>query len=71
MNMTQCERVLEYINEFGSITTLQAFTDLGCTRLASRICDLKKQGYDFKKEFVSDRNRYGETVCFIKYSLRK
>jgi hypothetical protein len=55
--MTQCERVVQYCKDFGSITTLQAFTDLGVTRLASRINDLKKQGYVIKSEFVTTFNR--------------
>lgn len=70
MGKSQCERILEYIAEFGSITTLEAFKDLGCTRLASRICDLKRQGYEFDSEFVKGKNRYGETVKFKKYRLR-
>lgn len=66
---TQCQRIIQYIKDFGSITTLQAFTDLGCTRLASRVNDLKKQGYDIKSEFVSGKNRYDETVSYKKYYL--
>lgn len=66
---TQCERIVQYMKDFGSITTLQAFTDLGCTRLASRVTDLKKQGYDIKSEFVSSKNRYDETVSYKKYYL--
>lgn len=66
---TQCERIIQYMKDFGSITTLQAFTDLGCTRLASRVTDLKKQGYDIKSEFVSGKNRYDETVSYKKYYL--
>lgn len=41
---TQCERILDYISDFGSITSFEAMRDLGCMRLASRICDLKRQG---------------------------
>ena len=66
---TQCERIVQYMKDFGSITTLQAFTDLGCTRLASRVTDLKRQGYDIKSEFVSGKNRYDETVSYKKYYL--
>ena len=66
---TQCERIIQYMKDFGSITTLQAFTDLGCTRLASWVTDLKKQGYDIKSEFVSGKNRYDETVSYKKYYL--
>lgn len=68
---TQCERIVDYINQFGSITTLQAFTDIGCTRLASRICDLKNQGYEFETEFEQSLNRFGEKVSYKKYRWRK
>lgn len=69
--MTQNERIIEYIKDWGSITTYEAFNDLGITRLASRICDLKKMGYDFNVERIGKTNRYGEKVTFNRYSLRK
>ncbi len=31
------QRILDYIIRFGSITTKQAFEDLGCTRLSEYI----------------------------------
>ena len=65
--LTQNEMIIKYIREFGSITTLQAFKDLGCTRLASRINDLKRQGYSFKDEFVTSKNRCGAKVSYKKY----
>lgn len=65
--MSQCDRIVQYIEDFGSITTMQAFADLGCTRLASRICDLRKRGYDIESEFVSDVNRYREPVSYKRY----
>lgn len=68
--MTQCERVVQYCNDFGSITTLQAFQDLGVTRLASRINDLKNQGYTIESTFVSSKNRYGESVSYKKYTIK-
>ncbi len=67
--MNQCERILKYMNDFGSITTLQAFNDLGCTRLASRITDLRHKGIGIKSEYVSGKNRYGDKVSYKKYSL--
>lgn len=67
--MRQTERILEYMQTFGSITTAQAFTDLGVARLASRIHDLRDQGYVITREMVSAKNRYGETVHFARYSL--
>ena len=42
--MTQTERVHQYMRDFGSITQLDAIRDLGVMRLASRINDMKRQG---------------------------
>ena len=69
--MTQEERIIEYLNDWGSITTYEAFNDLGITRLASRICDLKKKGYDFTIQRTSKLNRYGEKITFNRYSLKE
>ncbi len=69
LNITQCERIVRYMNEFGCITPLDALSDLGVMRLASRISDLRKAGVPIKKEMVSAKNRYGETVHFAKYQI--
>ncbi len=67
--LTQAQRVLAYIEKFGSITQYEALSDLGVMRLASRISDLKKNGYPIKSETVAVKNRFEET-CYIKpYSL--
>ena len=66
---TQAERILDYIDEFGSITQYEALQDLGVMRLASRISDLKKLGFPIESEIQAVKNRFGET-CYIKrYSL--
>lgn len=67
--MTQKERVLKYIKDFGYITSWQAYQDLGIMQLGARIDGLQKDGYSFKKEWEQKQNRYGEPVRFIKYSL--
>lgn len=66
---TQAERILSYIEEFGSITQMDALRDLGCMRLASRISDLKKKGYPISSETEPVKNRYGETSYIKRYSL--
>lgn len=66
---TQAELILDYIEEFGSITALDAMRDLGCMRLASRISDLKKLGYPIESKVETVQNRWGKN-CYIKrYSL--
>lgn len=67
--MTQREAILSYITEFGSITPMEAFADLGITKLATRISEMRKDGMKFKIETVKSKNRYGKTVCFAKYSF--
>ena len=67
--MTQCETILRHMEDCGSITSLEAMQEYGIMRLASRITDLKKAGYPIRREMVSRKNRYGETVSFARYSL--
>lgn len=67
--MTQAERVVEYINEFGSISSMEAFRDLGITRLAARIADLESEGIHFGRKREMVVNRYGEKVYFTRYSI--
>jgi len=69
--MNQCEMILKYLKDFGSITTFESYTELGITRLPSRIWDLKQMGYEFEEEWISKKNRYGKTISFKKYTLKK
>ncbi len=69
MRVTQCQRILDYMDQFGSISTLEAFQDLGVARLASRIHDLKSMGYNIISETKSSKNRFGEKTYFKEYRL--
>lgn len=62
---TQNDRILDYIDKFGSITQMEALSDLGIMRLASRISDLKRLGYPITSTVEPVKNRYGEK-CHIK-----
>ena len=67
--MNQKDRILKYIRDFGSISSRDAYTDLGITQLGARIDDLQKEGYTFKKEWEAGKNRYNEPVTYKRYSL--
>lgn len=69
--MTQREAIVNYITEFWSITPMDAFADLGITKLATRISEMKKDGLRFKTETVKSKNRYGKTISFAKYSMEE
>lgn len=71
MKVNQRQRIIDYINQFGSITSKDAYDDLGITQLATRIKELKEQGYRFETKWESSKNRYGEKVDFKRYFLEK
>lgn len=67
--MTQCERILRHLNDHGSITSLEAMSEYGIMRLASRINDLKRMGHPILSERVTGKNRYDETTSYSIYRL--
>lgn len=67
--LTQCERILQYIEENGSITQLDALREFGCMRLASRMCDIKKMGYPVTKRTEKKKNRYGDPITYARYFI--
>lgn len=67
--MTQKQRVLQYMLDFDSITSLDAFRELGVTRLADVIFKLKKDNYAIITRTEKSMNRYGEPVYFARYSI--
>ena len=69
MKKSQKQRILEYINKFGSITSLEAYSELGITQLGARLDQLKREGYIFSTEFEKNKNRYGEDVHYKRYRL--
>lgn len=69
MKKSQCEKIVEYMQKHGTITHKEAEKYIGCMRLASRICDLKRQGYAIRSERVKVKNRDGEEVPIARYSL--
>lgn len=67
--MKQSERIVEYINKYGSISPMEAFADLGITKLATRISEMRKDGYVFEQEYIESKNRFGESVYYMRYSF--
>ena len=67
--MTQTERVLKYMKDFGGITPIDAMKDLGIMRLGARIYDLEKEGVRIIHETVEDVNRYGQRTHYCRYFL--
>lgn len=49
---SQCKTILSYLKDGNSITQIEASDKFRITRLAARISDLKKRGYDIVSEEV-------------------
>ena len=64
--MTQNERILDYMEQHGSISTMEAFRELGITRLASRMYEISKVK-SIRKVYGPAKNRGGETVYITRY----
>lgn len=71
MKPTQCQLILDYLKHFGSITQYEALRDISCMRLASRISDLRGQGYAIGRRMKTMKNRYGKDVSFAEYYLEE
>ena len=69
--MTQCDRILRHMKDYGSITSLEAVNEYGIMRLASRINDLRAQGFAIVSEVKTGKNRYGEDTHFAVYKLKE
>lgn len=69
MKATQKQRIIDYIQQFGSISSWEAYADLGITQLGARIDQLKKDGYEFETEWESKKNRYGENTTYKRYKI--
>ena len=69
MRTTQKDMILKYIKDFGSISSWDAYKNLGITQLGTRIFELKQKGYVFTKERIKTKNRYGNDSHYDKYRL--
>lgn len=69
--ITQETRVLNYMLDFGSISSWEAIKELGITRISARIFNLRKKGYFIENEWEYTTNRYGDKIKYVRYTLNK
>ena len=68
--ITMYDRILRHLQDYGSITSLEAIQEYGCTRLSHYIWLMRrKNNIDVKDETILTKNKYGEKVPFKKYFL--
>ena len=73
---THKTRLLDYLRNYGSITSLEAIRDLGNTRLSATIYVLKDEGYNIETTSQEVQTRWTnedgtrKTTTVAKYTLR-
>lgn len=67
--MSQEMMVLNHLEKYGSITSLDAIKEYGITRLSDRIYTLRNKGYKITNDWTSGLNRFGKKVRWVKYTL--
>ena len=68
---TQENRILNYLKDHGTITTLEAITQLGITQAPARIWGLKRRGINIKTRRKSVLNRFQEETKIVEYFIEE
>ena len=66
---TQKTRILKHLQRYQKIDPLKAWNYYGVYRLASRIRELRKEGYDIETTNKVVKNKYGEKCRVAEYVL--
>lgn len=70
--MTQKERVKAYLLQHKEITPMDAFQELGITKLATVVSLMIREDKEpIEKAWKRSTNRYGEPVLFMSYRLKE
>lgn len=67
--MSQNERLLNHLQNNGSINPMQAWQELGIYRLAARVKNLRDDGYHVVGSKVEVPNRFGEVCRVAEYKI--
>lgn len=68
---THHQRIFEYMERFGSISPMEAFADLGETKLSTRIGEMKRRGIEIEGREEIGVSRFGQEVRYMRYRLRE
>lgn len=69
MTKSYTEDVLKFMKKNGSISSMEAITNFGCTRLSAVIYMLRQEGHKIVSERIKFKNRHGNTGNYAKYIL--
>jgi hypothetical protein len=65
--MSQSEKIKAYLKAHGSITPMEAFSELNITKLATRMSEMISEGYKVDKVMEQRVNSDGDVVRYMRY----
>ena len=68
---SQKNMILRALKDGRAITQNDAFAWFACTRLAARIADLRREGYNITTTMVNGKNRFGAYERHAQYRLEE
>lgn len=69
--MSQKLRILKYLEENKTITTLESVMQLGITDPQHYIMELRNEGYNITDKWINGTNRVGRKIKYKRYRLEK
>lgn len=69
--MTQHTLIIDYMKEHGSITTIEAFNELGITKLTTRISEMRRGGMNIRQRTEAGLNRFGKPCSWNRYWIEE
>ncbi len=69
--MSQKDRILKYLEEHGTITTLESVLNLGITDPQHYIMELRNENYNITDKWINGTNRVGRKIRYKRYRLEK
>lgn len=68
---TQCGRILEHLEEHGTITNREMILHYGIGQPTARIFELRQRGIAIVTTMTEGRNRFNEPCRYAVYTIKK
>ena len=69
MYKNQTLRVLDYLEKYETITTMECFQNLAIVDLQKAICNLRQDGYKITDKWITKQNAMGRNIKYKEYRL--
>lgn len=67
--VSQQNRIRKYMEEHGSITQMEATHELSCTKLSTRISEMRANGENIIGTMETSTNKFGEPCRYMRYRM--